>query len=86
MSTGHDEEQREIRDRLRRIETKVTNFLEANGFDTKNQKPVYSGGQLVVPSIQCTLAEVLMAIPDNQGRVDVYNGTDFVCVVEKPDK
>lgn len=53
----------EIVDRLRRLETRVTRYLEAQGFDTQTARPVLDAGhQLKVPNINVSLKDMLQAL------------------------
>lgn len=54
----------EILDRVRRIETRLTKFLEASGFDTQVQRPGFTpDGFLVIPTPSVSLRDCLEAIP-----------------------
>ena len=60
---------KEIRDRVRRIETRLTTFLVAQGVDTGAQKPRFEPhpGQrayLHLPSRHTSIEECRAAIPD----------------------
>lgn len=66
----------EIRDRTRRIETRLTKYLESVGFDTQTQRPyVDDCGHIVIPSLHCSLKDILAVLPDD--------GNDFVEVVHQ---
>lgn len=55
---------KEIADRCRRMETRLTKFMEAQGFDTRVQRPLFlSTGELRVPSLAVSLQDCLAAIP-----------------------
>lgn len=55
---------REIRDRARRIETRLTKFLEQSGFNAQTQRPFLNADdQLVIPSMYCSLKDILAAVP-----------------------
>jgi hypothetical protein len=55
----------EILDRSRRIESRLTSFINKSGFTVLNKKPVWDGHMLsvTVPSREVSLDEVLAAIP-----------------------
>lgn len=53
----------EVLDRSRRIETRLTGFLEAQGFDTRVRRPVFKDGALHVQSPGVSLNECIAAIP-----------------------
>ncbi len=70
-------------DRLRRIETRVTKFLETQGFDTKVKRPSFDDGMLEIPSLQCAIKEILSAVPDDYvGTVTVTHKGDEVLVFD----
>jgi len=54
----------ELRDRTRRVETRLTKYLESQGFDTQTQRPEWrSDGYVNVPSPNISLKDVLSVIP-----------------------
>jgi uncharacterized protein (DUF1501 family) len=51
---------KEIRDRLRRVETRLTIFMAAQGFDTQTQpNKLVDDMELQVPSMEATLKSML---------------------------
>lgn len=52
-------------DRLRRLETRFTKYLETQGFDTQTRPCVFYGetNTLVIPNINTSLKDMLAAIP-----------------------
>jgi len=76
----------EIRGRTRRIETRLTKFMEKNGFDTEAKRPVWDRGRqaLVIPSLDATLRECLAALPDASIDYEVRIGDDLVGYLGKP--
>jgi hypothetical protein len=72
---------RELLDRARRIETRLTKFMEANGFDTQTQKPVWDLGRVTMPSMDCSLKHILDSVPvEYEGEVVVVGpGGNAVC-------
>ena len=54
----------ETLDRARRIETRLTKYLEAIGFETGARKPVWNGDGVEVPSPATSLTDCLAAIPE----------------------
>lgn len=68
--------------RVRRIETRVTQLLIAQGIHTDAQKPIFNDGSLHVPSIHCSLKEIIDSVPRNwHGPVGVFVGTDQVLTI-----
>lgn len=53
----------EVVDRCRRMETRLTKYLESTGFDTGTKRPVWRDGTIVVPSVDCTLRSLLDVVP-----------------------
>jgi len=58
-----DEFKRETVDRLRRLETRWTKFMEWSGFDTEVRRPSFSDGRLDIPTDAISLRDCLGAIP-----------------------
>ena len=58
----------EIQDRLRRIETRLTKYMQERGFETQAQVPIYGGSndRISIPSLDVRLKDVLAAIPDGE--------------------
>ncbi len=82
----------EVRQRARRIETRLTQLMIALGVATDGQKPKHypsrspvSGGQVLLPSAHCTLKEILDAIPAPAIGlpVDLYLGADRIARITK---
>lgn len=61
-------DQREITDRLRRIETRLVKYMEWKGFDTEVQRPTFQDGKLDVPTDAISLRDCLKAIPQEWER------------------
>lgn len=76
---------REIRDRSRRIESRLTALTQKLGFTTPAKRPVFNpdDGVVSVPSREVALDEVLAAIPPTwQGDVVVMIGENYICHIE----
>jgi G:T-mismatch repair DNA endonuclease (very short patch repair protein) len=55
---------KDIRDRLTRIETRLTKFMYAQGFDTQGTRARWQGdGVIQIPSIDVTLRECIATVP-----------------------
>lgn len=78
---------REIKDRARRIETRLTRFLELNDFDTQTKRPSWVGeGRIEIPSPDCSIKSCLETIPiDWKEEVEVWCKGDFVAFLD-PDQ
>lgn len=53
----------EIGDRVRRIETRLTAYLTSKGFGTQTMRPVWFDGSMNIPSMDCSIKDILAAIP-----------------------
>lgn len=56
-------ELREIKDRCRRMETRLTKFLESQGFETKVKRPTWREGCVFIPSLECSIKDILSVVP-----------------------
>lgn len=59
-----DKDLSEVKDRCRRIETRLTRFLESQGFDTQRKMPVCRGNVVHIPSMECSLADIMSVMPE----------------------
>lgn len=83
----------EIRDRTRRIETRLTKFMTEMGVAAGNEPPHFLTGQprsgagctISVPTPHASLREILAAIPDSHVGVpvDIYLGIERLAIVTK---
>ena len=65
--------QTEMLDRMRRIETRLTKYMKAQGFDTHPARPVFDRGDVTIPSRDCTLREIMSVVPEDwDGEVFVW--------------
>lgn len=55
--------QKEMLDRMRRVETRMTRFMEAHGFDTKIQRPTWDHGYIHAPTSSVAIKDCLAVIP-----------------------
>ena len=68
----------EVLDRTRRIETRLTKYMEATGFDTKVRRPTFANGIINVPTPATSLKDCLSVIP--------HDWRTPVTVIHKSDK
>ena len=61
------EYRREMSDRMRRMETRLTKFMEFMGFDTEVRRPQFHNGRLDIPSDATSLRDCLAALPPDWG-------------------
>ena len=75
---------REMLDRTRRIETRLTKLVKALGFDAGGQEAVYDAAQrtLDVPSRHVSLQDCLAQIPQKTTVAVMIKG-EFVCEIRK---
>jgi hypothetical protein len=69
-------ELKEVVDRTRRIETRLTKYLEAQGFETQAQRPLWKDGTVHVPSPACSIKDILAVVPnewDREAEIEVYH-------------
>ena len=79
----------EIRDRIRRLETRTTKYLEAQGFDTGAArakwlgiKPGWEVARIDLPTPAVSLKEILATIPkDHEEDVDLYVGEELIATI-----
>lgn len=58
----------EIKDRCRRLETRLTKYLETQGFDTQRRMPLWKNGEIAIPSMECSVADIMSVIPKPCGH------------------
>lgn len=78
---------KEIADRCRRMETRLTKFLEDQGFETKVKKPDWKFGEIHIPSESCAIKDILAVVPpdwDHDDEIIVYHKGQEICSVFKP--
>lgn len=74
----------EIIDRCRRIETRLTRYMEWSGFDTQSKMPLWDNGKVIVPSVDVSLRHVLAAIPDTwNNHVVIWHGDRRVAIIAR---
>jgi hypothetical protein len=79
MHNGKGTDQREIVERVRRIETRVTKIGQAMGVDVGGGKPVWFDGKIGAPSPNCSIGDLLRTIPAGHDKdVDVYVHDDYL--------
>jgi hypothetical protein len=81
-----EKQTRETLDRARRIETRLTRWLESQGLDTKISRPIWRHGIIHIHSIDTALRDILNAIPQDWNPDDavmVYHADRVVMEVYK---
>lgn len=79
MNVPWQQDLKEIKDRLRRTETRVTKWLESQGFETGVQRPQMTGNAIEVPSSSCSIKDLLAVVPEN------WSGESEIVVTVKGD-
>lgn len=74
---------KEVLDRVRRMETRLTRYLESQGFDTKTRKPYWKAdGTVVIPSLATSIADCLAVVPkdwlDSSAIFIVHKGAEVM--------
>ena len=73
----------DIHDRCRRIETRLTKYLEDRGFDSQTSRPEVKDGALHIPSPACSLKDILDALPADGLVYDVFVHGDLLATITK---
>ena len=60
---GMESKMTEVVDRCRRMETRLTKYLESTGFDTGTKRPLWRDGTISAPSVDCTMRALLGVVP-----------------------
>lgn len=74
------DETKEVLDRMRRMETRITKYLESQGFDTGVKRPTWEGGKVSIPSLSCSIKEALSVVPTD------WDKDDEITIVHKGDE
>lgn len=79
----------EALDRLRRIETRLTKYLETQGVETVIRRPLWDGDGIIrVPSPGTSLSEILSVIPTSwpdEANVAVLCKGKYLCSLRRVD-
>lgn len=82
-------EAQELLDRTRRIETRLTTFLVSQGFEVHATMPVWSNGVITIPSMGCSIRDIMKAIPEDwcsEDDVAVTHRGDAIAYIFPPEK
>ncbi len=62
--TAIEKDIKEMKDRMRRMETRLTNFLEVQGYDTEAKQPKFvAPAHVHIPSVDVSLKKIIRVIP-----------------------
>jgi len=83
---GLEENIKEITDRCRRLETRITKFMEYQGFDVQSKKPRFQQRpgeppEIVIHSLHTSIQDCLATIPEgwtNEDQINVTIKGEFV--------
>jgi hypothetical protein len=74
--------EREILDRTRRIETRITKIGRAMGIDVGGGKPIWiaDSARIIIPSPNCSVGAIIDAIPVGRRseEVDVFINDEYM--------
>lgn len=67
-AAGTSRDLQEMKDRLRRMETRLVQLMEHLGFDSERKLPTttWPGCDVVIPSIKTSIEDILDAIPEDR--------------------
>jgi len=75
----------EVVARARRIETRLTSFLEAQGHETNVKRPIWDARGIVdVPSLRTSVEDILGAIPRGAAFVTLTHHGAVIARLELP--
>jgi len=78
----------EVRDRLRRMETRLVKLFEHIGFDTERKKPKWRindrGPEVSIPSMETSIKDIIEAVPESVERhqyVSIVHKEEIVATI-----
>jgi hypothetical protein len=78
---------KEVQDRARRTETRLTTYLNSQGHDTRVTRPRFDpiGMAVFVPSPDCSTRDVIESIPDDmrESEIAVKIGNEVIGYVRR---
>lgn len=79
----NDKVLKEIQDRARRIETRLTKFMEQQGFDTGVARPWFHDGRVRIPSRASSIIDILGVIPAEwvEQEVEIFEQDELVAII-----
>lgn len=81
-----EDDVREVKDRSRRIETRLTKLMTHLGYETQATMPEWKNNRVEVPSISTAVKDILAVIPDDWSDrvpVPVMHKREMLCYVLK---
>lgn len=79
------EGEKEVRDRVRRIETRLVKMAEAAGVDINVHRPFYQNGVVSVPSTGISIRDCLAVVPRGwQGPITFTHEGRVICEMTLP--
>lgn len=81
-----EDDVREVKDRSRRIETRLTKLMTHLGYETQATMPAWQRNCVEVPSISTAIKDILAVIPDDWNAdipVPVVHKREMLCYIMK---
>lgn len=73
----------EIKDRLRRMETRLVKLFEHLGFDTERKKPTCKNGRIELPSMQTSVEDIMELMTPSYGiSAAVFHKNKYVMTIK----
>lgn len=87
-AAGQSRDLQEVRDRLRRMETRLVKLFEHIGFDTERKKPKWRindrGPEVSIPSMETSIKDIIEAVPESVERhqyVSIVHKEEIVATI-----
>ena len=81
---------KEVVDRTRRIETRLTRYLEAQGFETFAKRPIWREGEIHIPNLNCSIRDCLAVIPpgwfEAGNEIEIFHKAKLVIGLYQPEE
>jgi hypothetical protein len=69
----------EMKDRLRRMETRLVKLFEHLGLDTERKLPDYGSGVVNIPSMMTSIEDIMRALPEGTKLpINVFHKKQYV--------
>ena len=79
---------KEVKDRVRRIETRLTGFMQWSGYNPGSEKPVWHPeGRVSIPTPGVSLRDMLAVVPADwpaDEEIEVHHRNEWVASIMKP--
>ena len=88
MAAVSDKQVKELLDRTRRIETRLTGGLQFLGYETGSERPVFNNGIITIPTPATALRDIMAVVPADwpvEQEIEVHHQGAWIVSVMKPD-